>query len=634
MSPAPSVLSLTLLLRGEPGLALREREEHWYRCHEPLLDALVANDTLRVGLVFAGELLAHWEELHPERIERVRQLLERRQVELVGVPLHTPVLSAVPERDATAQVLAHATLVKRIFEVRPSGCWLPRRVWDPATPRILARAEMDWCFVDESALRRDGLADSSWGAWATDRAGHPLTLLGTDDAVLDRAADAPPDELVAHAVARAGSGARVQCWAWSAGRFGLRPERDPEADSAWLVALLEDLAASSALQLVPPSEALTASGIRGRTYLASWAPTIVGTPWERHLLATPESDRLHKKMLRVSRLVSRLEREVDRAAHGDVGPEPDRLVQAQRYLHRGQTCAAYEGAPFGGVADPIIRGRAWHDLLRAERVAHVALGSDRRLVAETADLGIRGQRDVLLRTAQLCCVVEPGQGAGLSELSLVEAGHNLVDVLTRPSDGVDGADLRPRLAYVEHLLAPDADVTSLHATSPATHEPWTLITTERRGEEVVRAVLSRQALLDGDEGVPHRVRLTKTFTLQPGPRLDCTLELQNRETSAVRLRLALEVCLRPAPTLEAVGLRVREQVASGAEPFEASEVEVVDIRGGELAGRLSLQPAGRIHALPIRTAGGDQGFSLFLEWPVPLLGREKHRLRVKLEQLP
>jgi hypothetical protein len=189
-----------------------------------------------------------------------------------------------------------------------------------------------------------------------------------------------------------------------------------------------------------------------------------------------------------------------------------------------------------------------------------------------------------------------------------------------------------RVSHVEHLLSPDADVAELHARSPETHARWTLITTERR-DDVVRAVLTRQLEVEGEEGT-HRVRLTKTYTLRPGPRLDWALELQNRETTAVRLRLAVELCLRAAPTLDEVGLRVREQVQPASRPFEASEVEVLDLRGAEVAGRLSVRPAGRVHALPLRARGLDQGLSLFIEWPVPLLGREKHRLRVKLEQLP
>src|SRR5688572_13327058 len=101
MADTQPVLSLVLHLFGEPGLTDARRDEVWERCHGPLLDLIERHPRLKVGLVLGGELLPHWEESRPERIERVRALVKAGRVELVATPMYEPVLSAVPERDAT-----------------------------------------------------------------------------------------------------------------------------------------------------------------------------------------------------------------------------------------------------------------------------------------------------------------------------------------------------------------------------------------------------------------------------------------------------------------------------------------------------------------------------------------------------
>ena len=78
--------------------------------------------------------------------------------------------------------------------------------------------------------------------------------------------------------------------------------------------------------------------------MPSLAPAGIGVPWERHLVRYEAANRLHKKMLRVSKLVSKLGREVEDKAHSATRPDPASLVQAHRYLYRAQAARlAQEG---------------------------------------------------------------------------------------------------------------------------------------------------------------------------------------------------------------------------------------------------------------------------------------------------
>jgi alpha-amylase len=204
MSEPRPVLSLVLHLFGEPGLPDARRDEIWRRCHGPVLDALERLPRLRVGLVLAGETVQYWEDRHPDRLDRVRALVREGRVELVATPLYEPVLSAVPERDATEQLLAHVLLVRRVFEVRPAGSWLPYRVWDPGVPKVMERAELGWCLVDDHAIARHhpGRPDP-WGVWWTERGGHAVRLFAADARALEMSGEVPAKDLLIYARGRA-----------------------------------------------------------------------------------------------------------------------------------------------------------------------------------------------------------------------------------------------------------------------------------------------------------------------------------------------------------------------------------------------------------------------------------------------
>ncbi|MCA9493263.1 MAG: hypothetical protein KC621_25200, partial [Myxococcales bacterium] len=362
MSADPSlpVLALTLHLFDEPSLGEPDQQARWERCYGPLFEVLEALPNLRFGLVLGGDLLARWEDDHPERLETVRRWLAEQRVELVATPLWEPVLSAIPERDAIAQIVSHAVLVKRLFGVRPRGSWLPYRQWDPGLPRVYERAEVDWVLVDDLAILRHhpGRPDP-WGVWWTERGGHAVRMFATDARAVEMAGDVPIRDLLLYARGRAVQGAVVQFWALRADRFGLADQRDGEADARWLAEFLTGLAGAEHLRTETPSVAGTMAPERGRTYLPSCAPPDRDHPWERHLLVHPEADRLHKRMLRVSRQLGRWSNEVQK---GEARPDPDGRIQAERYLLRAQGAEVFVPGD-----DPARRWRAWRDLVRAER---------------------------------------------------------------------------------------------------------------------------------------------------------------------------------------------------------------------------------------------------------------------------
>ena len=61
-------------------------------CYEPFVGALEQHPHVRAGLHYSGPLLEWFERHRPELLERIRGLVERGQVEIVGGAWFEPML--------------------------------------------------------------------------------------------------------------------------------------------------------------------------------------------------------------------------------------------------------------------------------------------------------------------------------------------------------------------------------------------------------------------------------------------------------------------------------------------------------------------------------------------------------------
>jgi hypothetical protein len=648
MPATTPALSLVLHAWGDPGALDRDRDRVWSTHHEPLLRTLREHPRLRVGLVLGGELIPHWEEKHPDRLELVRELQRSKQIELVATPMYEPVLSAVPERDAVAQLVRHTILVKRVFGIRPTGSWLPHRIWDPALPRVFERADLSWVLVDDLAILRHhpGRPDP-WGVWWTERGGHAVRLLATDARVVEMVGAVPVADLLLYARGRAVQGAEVQFWGMSV--------HDPQLTRPdWLLDFLVALAGSQHLTLVPPSEASVLVPDRGRTYLPSHAPGLEHHrssfegehPWERHLLDHPAADRLHKKMLRVSRQLARWRADL---SGGELRPDPDAEVQAERYLLRAQSADAYRPGD-----RPETRWRAWRDLVRAERFVLAGRRALDRPVAELADMGIRGRPQVVLRTAAGGAVIDPDRQAGVVELCFFDVSANVVDPLS-----VTDA---PSAAFVETV--------TIDLAGKAADPQWTLQSVERDDDGTARCSFSGSTAMG-----PYQLHLVKGYVLRPHAsgagapygtsRFDWVLDLSNPGTEPVRGKIVLSVPLMVGPSLDGLDVNTTNSRKDTPSPghrsasWRATEVrrssnEIADLEvsvQATFAGpateleallrtvgslRFGLRRPARITSAPVRAPLGDgtvvdQGLLLTFEWSIELVPRERDRLGLSLE---
>ena len=79
-------------------------EEVFEKAYEPLIGALERHPGVRLALHYTGPLLEWMAAERPESIARLRALVARDQVEILGGGLYEPILVALPEHDRRGQL--------------------------------------------------------------------------------------------------------------------------------------------------------------------------------------------------------------------------------------------------------------------------------------------------------------------------------------------------------------------------------------------------------------------------------------------------------------------------------------------------------------------------------------------------
>lgn len=433
----------------------------WQNCYAPFLEALEQHPHFRLSLHYSGSLLEWLEENQPDFLPRLRKLVARGQVELLGGGFYEPLLPFIPEQDARGQVALMNRYLEEKLDSRPAGFWLAERVWDAALPKIIAPAGLQYTIVDDAHFRYAGLSDEDmFGHYVTEREGFPLSIFPIHKKLRYAIPFHDPAETIeglrfyaTHA------GNLAVAYADDGEKFGLWPGTHRWVfEQGWLERFIRVLEENRDwVRLMTFREYLEKFPPQGRIYLPpvsydemmEWAlpalsatryedlteelkregryeryrPFLRGGAWENFLVKYPESNHMHKKMLQVSAKVHRA------LGNGRADGDPP---EALRALWRGQANCPYWHGLFGGLYLNYLRHSVYQNLIAAERLAEShEWGAGPYLHYEVQDMDKDLHPEILISTPDLGAVLKPSSGGALIELDFRPKGFNLTNVLTR-----------------------------------------------------------------------------------------------------------------------------------------------------------------------------------------------------------
>jgi len=458
--------------------------------YEPMIAALERHPGIRLALHYTGPLRDWLFEHKPDLMARIRELVERGQVEMLTGGYYEPILVALPDVDKLGQIKKLTASVKKDFGYDATGAWLSERVWEPHLPKSLAEAGVQYTIVDDTHFKYVGLQDKDlFGYYVTEEQGYTLKVFATSKHLRYSIPWLSVAEVIEWLRSQADeSSARVAVMGDDGEKFGLWPGTNLHCwEKGWMEDLFAAIEANSDWLIpTPPGEYAAQHPALGRIYLPTaaydemteWAlpaqqsAEIValkrrlqeehredilryfkGGLWRNFMTKYPEVNSMHKKMLLVSDKVHRIKSRKQREAALDA-------------LWAGQCNCPYWHGVFGGIYLFHIREATYERLIAAEAMADAAnaewRGDAAWVEALTADVDKDSYDEVILSSDAQSLTFTPAWGGSLVEWDWRATGLNLINTLTRRAEGYH-AELKQAAASGNLILSgQEKTPTSIH----------------------------------------------------------------------------------------------------------------------------------------------------------------------------
>src|SRR5213594_394860 len=460
----PEKFHLALLIHAHQPCGNFEHvlEKAYASSYLPFIEHLEKHPKVHLGLHYSGPLLTWIEEHRSEYFVRLKKLVQAGQVEFVGGGFYEPILVCIPPEDQREQITRLAAYLDEHFGRRPTGAWLAERVWEPQLPSTLAAANVAYTLVDDIHFLSAGFEpEELFGAYIAEDRGQSVWLYPGQKKLRYLIPFGKVEEVITYLREAASlHPGGVAAMGDDMEKFGVWPGTHEHCyKDGWLSDFFTALEANSDwLEVSTPVDYLETHSALGRadlptasyTEMMEWAlPTRVRQRYHEVLKEFsarpevlsfirggsrrgffrkyPESNLLHKKMLRVS---ARLAATPPRP---DVAKSSNELVQARDLLLRAQCNDAYWHGIFGGIYAPHLRTDPWRNLIRAEAIADRQTPGALVPRVELLDYDADGANELLLTSPESQALLKPSDGGTIAALDFRPAAATLVNsILRRP----------------------------------------------------------------------------------------------------------------------------------------------------------------------------------------------------------
>jgi len=566
-----------------PDGASPERFEAVYQqSYKPFLSLLYKFPRVHAVLHYCGSLFEWMEDQHPEFIMLLKEMIRRKQVELLGGGYYAPILPLIPDGDKLGQIEKMSTFIRTTFGTRPRGGWLAERVWEPTLARILSNSGIEYTFLDDHHFHIAGVPDSEcYRPYRTEDQGKAVTVfplhLGLQAMVAYDSAEDLISELWSIAardsqqtavilvsgetLAEGPDGAGV----YKEGGWLLRFFRLLEENRDWLHTLNprhrpELLHPRGRLYFPCLSSMETMNGALSlvRQKVCQEMTKKVRKPengiylqrgfFRQFLIRYPEVGLLYSRLMYTHVLVNQI--------RGDKYKKKAALNE----LWRGQTGAVYWHGRHGGAYANDLRKAAYHAFNEAEKITRNAGMFISSIIATDYDMD--GQEEYLYQGRVLNAFLHR-RGAAVLELDYLPKSWNYLDTIARWPEHYhrykyEGRDWYMRKGFIDHFFAPTTTLEKFDRMSY--QEMGDFIDSSFQVEEFKREQRKVVLARNGQVRIKRKkipVSLRKSYAFKENG-IDLGLVIRNLGSQPVQLWYGLEFNLSLAGYEEAT-LTVQEQ---------------------------------------------------------------------------
>lgn len=442
--------------------------EHAIRvCYKPFFEVMSRYPSFRFSLHCSGWLMEQIEARDPKLYRQIQKLSQSGSIEFFSAGYYEPILSVIPSQDRRAQIRRLNDSIHQRFAQTPQGLWLTERVWESSLIPDMVAEEIVYTVMDDYHFQCAGFDEGVLdGYYLSEEGGKRVGLFP----ISKKLRYALPFMSVEKALDAIKSYTKEKDSAAiifdDAEKFGMWPGTHAWVyEKGWLEKFVQAVLADETIQTRHFKEYYRAEKPRGIAYLPNvsyyemgeWSlrakdahmlehfkqemgferyekegvKFLKGGIWKNFFVKYPESNRIHKRMLELSSVREKINREDFDTA-----------------LYKFQTNDALWHGVFGGLYLPNLRDTAYRYLIECENIRY----GDASEVIESGDNELDGHEKIKILTRSLICRFDAGCGGQLVELDVRDRCFNYQNTLTRREEVYHERVLHP-VAPKEEIAA-------------------------------------------------------------------------------------------------------------------------------------------------------------------------------------
>ncbi len=412
----------------------------------PFIEEFERYPEFPVSLHFSGPLLEWLEENHPEYLEKIKTMVERKQIEIIGGAFYEPILSLINSKDRESQIHLMQNYIKKHFNYKAKGFWLAERVWEQGLVYDMANSGVEFTMVDHTHFLYAGFNKIPSGYYVAEDRGKFVYVFPLNEDLRYLIPFKPVDEVIEYlkTFLDREKDEAIVVYGDDGEKFGSWPgTHNLIYKDKWLSRFIERCMEEKWLEITTFEKVLENFAPQGLCYLPDasyremmqWAlypdeqkqleflynlhksepeylKFIRGGSFRNFRKKYPESHVMYSRMIDFS---------------NNVTGEDER-----NYLLRSQCNCAYWHGVFGGIYLPHLRNAVFENIIRGEEIIFKNAGVD--YILEDRDINFDGEKEVILWNRYMKLIFEPHNGGRAISWDIVPVHTNIQSTFSRQKE--------------------------------------------------------------------------------------------------------------------------------------------------------------------------------------------------------
>lgn len=434
-------------------------EKDYENVYKPAAKFLYSHPEFRMSFAFNGVQIDFLQKEYPEFIEILRELISRRQIEILGGGYYDPAFPLLFPMDRTGQIEFLTSTLRSATGKRPRGITLCASIWDYSLVSCFYNCGMDYVLLDDSLIPDE---KQKFVPLIMSDKGKTISILPLYQEFKPEIQDDPRDylNLISKKIAKSSKNSPKplkECVKGLNIQF-THEEFQSLLRSGYLEKLYREICEKKDFfDFATPITLVKEAKLRIPVYIASGMSREVGQwgiePYravkaDRHYPVSiydffqiyPQSRALYDRMLYVSMLVNQ--------SHGD----KLRKTSAREKLWEAQNGDGFICTSKGAFVSATYRQQAYKKLTEAEKIARQCGEFKETFVSY--DYTGDGLNEYICRMNKYFAVISLGGGA-IRELDVLQNSGNFADNLNcvKEFEGYD--DNYERGLFIDHIFSED-----------------------------------------------------------------------------------------------------------------------------------------------------------------------------------